>query len=80
MTTRWISSEDVEYIGVSLLNFIQQHNGVGSTPNLLSQLTAFFITNISRRRTDEPSNGMFLHKFRHINANHRCVIIKEKFC
>ena len=39
--------------------------------DLFGELTAFFETNISRRRADKASNRMFFHVFTHIKAHER---------
>jgi hypothetical protein len=45
--------QDMENIRVSFFNFIQQDDGVGAAPYLLGKLSAFFISYITRRRTDQ---------------------------
>ena len=48
------------------------------TPNRFGQDTAFLVPDIARRGADQAGNSVFLHEFRHIDANHRRVIIKEE--
>ena len=40
-------------VGMSLLNLVEQHDGVGVTAHLLGQLSAFLIAHVARRRADE---------------------------
>src|SRR6185437_987792 len=51
--------EDVEDIRMRLFDFVQQYDGVRRTLDALGQLTAFLITDVSRRRADELGDGMF---------------------
>ena len=62
--------KDVEDIGMSLLNLVEQDDGVGLAPNLLGQLSALLVADVSRRRTDETRDGEFLHILAHIDADH----------
>ena len=70
--------QDVEYIRVCLLDLIEQDNRVRMTANLLGKLAAFIVANVSRRRTDHTRNGVFLHIFGHINAEHGAFVIEQK--
>ena len=47
------------------------------TANLLGQLTAFIVANISRRRTDHTRNGVLLHIFGHIDADHGVFVTEH---
>ena len=62
--------EDVEDIGMSLLDFVEQDDGVGLAPHLLGQLSALLVADVSRRRTDETRDCEFLHILAHIDADH----------
>ena len=54
--------QHVEDIGVSLFDFVEQDHAIGLTAYSLGKLTTFFITNISRRGTDEPSRRVSFHE------------------
>ena len=43
----------------------------------LSQLTTFIVANVSRRRTDQTRNGMFLLVFTHVDTRHQRFIIEQ---
>src|ERR1700721_1292889 len=61
--------KDVEHIRMRLLDFIQQHHRIGSTLYPFGELAALFVSHVSRRRTDQLRNRMFLHELRHIETN-----------
>src|ERR1039457_5620345 len=60
----------IECIRMCLFNFIKKNNAVWMLQQIIDKLTftSFTVTktNISRRRTNQSSNGMFLLKFTHI--------------
>ena len=45
--------QHVEHVGVSLLDFIQQHDRVGMTAYFFCQLSAFLVTHVSRGSSDQ---------------------------
>ena len=62
-----------------LLDFVEQNHRIRPTTHGLAQLPAFLITDVARRRADEPRHGVFLHVFAHIDANHRVFVVEQKF-
>ena len=72
--------QNVEYIGVSLLDLIEEDYGVRLAANSLSQLTALLITNISRRRSDKTAHGVFLHVLGHVDTDNVLFIVKQCLC
>src|SRR5690348_9488520 len=71
--------QNVEYVRMSLLDFIQQDDGIRRPADTLGQLTAFFVAHIPRRCADEFRNGVLFHEFRHIEANQRFLRPKQEF-
>jgi len=67
----------IEYIRVSLLDLIEKNNTVRFSSNSLCQLTAFLISDISWRRSDQTGHGIFLHVLTHIDTYHILLIIKQ---
>ena len=65
--------QNVEHIGVRLLDFVEQDNRVWRTLDALGQLAALLIAHVSRRRTDELGDRVLLHELRHIEADERLV-------
>ena len=61
--------QNVEYVWVRLLDFVQQDHRVGLPPNGLGKRTGIFVANVTRRRTDEPRYGKLLHILAHVHAD-----------
>ena len=45
--------KNIEDIGMRFFYFIQQHDGIWRALHTLGELTAFFVSNVSGRRTDQ---------------------------
>ena len=63
--------QNIVNIRMRFFNFIQQDHAIWFASYFFCQLSAFFITNISRRRTDQTAYGKFLHVFTHIDPDQR---------
>src|SRR5579864_7948745 len=61
--------KDVEHIRMRLLDFVEQHDRVGSALHTLGELSALFVAHVSRRRTDQLRDRVLLHELRHIEAD-----------
>src|SRR6266516_1114523 len=70
---------DVPDVRMGLLNFVEQNDRIRPPPYALGKVSAFFIADISRRRSNQTGHRMFLHVFGHINANHRPFIVEKEF-
>ncbi len=62
------------------LNFIKQEYRVRRAFDSVSQLPAFFVTHVPRRRANQLRDRMLLHELGHIKANHRSFSSKEELC
>ena len=62
---------------MSFLDFIKEYDRVRFPTHCLRQLTAFLISNISRRRSDQTGNRIFLHILTHVDPDHVVFIIKK---
>ena len=71
--------EDVEYIRMCLFHLIKEDNRIRFSPDCLCELSAFVISDISRRCSDQSGHGIFLHILTHINTNHVLFIVKQAF-
>ena len=72
--------EQVEHTLVSLLNLIEQDDGIGVLTDLVHQQTTFLVTNISRRRSIEQSHRVLLLELRHIEADKGALVAEEEGC
>ena len=70
--------QHVENVMVRLLHFVEQDDLVGTTTHGFGQRAAFVVADITGRGPDQARHRMFLHEFRHIDADHRVVVIKQK--
>ena len=65
--------QDVEHIRMCLLDLIEKDHGVRISADLLTELSALLVTNISWRRSDHLGDAVFLHILRHINPD-QCIL------
>ena len=70
--------QDVEHVGVSLLDFIQQDDGIRLTTHSLGQLAALFIAHISWRRSDESRHRVTLLVLRHVDTHHGVLVVEQE--
>src|SRR5581483_760345 len=63
--------QDVEDIRVRLLDFVQQDDRIWRALHPLGELSALFVADVSRRRTDQLGDRVLLHELRHIEADQR---------
>ncbi len=71
--------EDVEDVGVRFLYLVKEDDGVGFAAHGLGELTAVFVGDVSRRRSDEERDRMFLHILGHVEAYHRVLGAEHLF-
>ena len=60
-----------------LLDLVEQDHLVGTTANRFRQRAALFIADIAWRSADQARDGMLLHIFRHIETNHRVLVVEQ---
>ena len=70
--------QDVEDVGVSLFNLVEQDHRVGTTAHLFRKLPALLVANITGRGTDQPGDGMLFHVLRHVNAKHGVLVVEQE--
>ena len=69
----------IKYIGWCFFDFIEKNNAVRFSSYFFCKLAAFFVSYISRRRTDHFRHRMLLHVFGHINSDHSVFIAEQCF-
>ena len=62
-----------------LFDFIKKNYRIRPPANCLGKLSAFLVTDISRRSADHARDGVLLHVFGHVQPHHRTFIVKQKF-
>ena len=65
-------------VGVGLLQLVEQHDPVRTTPNGLRQLAAVVVAHVPRRRADEAGDGVPLLVLRHVDADHGLLAVEEQ--
>ena len=68
----------MKHVRMRFLDFIEKQHGVWAAAHRLSQLPAFFITDIAGRRADQPRHGVFFHIFAHVDADQAVLGIKQR--
>ena len=69
----------MENIRVGFFDFVKEDHRIRFTAYLFCQLTAFLITDITRRCTRQTRHIEFFHILRHIKPDERVLIAKQKF-
>ena len=70
--------KQIEHVRVGFFNLVQQHNGVGATAYLFSELSSFFVADVARRRSNQPRHGKLLHVLGHVDADQRFFRVKHE--
>ena len=70
----------VKDIRMCFLDLIKQYNRIWFSSYCLGQLSAFLITYISWRSSDQTGHRIFLHVLTHIDTHHILLIIKHARC
>ena len=68
----------IEDIRVCLFDLVEQHDGERLAADLLSELTALFVTDVAGRRTEEPRNSVLLAELTHVEADERVFFAEEE--
>ena len=64
---------------MGLLDFVEQDYGIGTPAHSLGELAALFVADVARRSADQSANGVLLHVFRHVDSDHRLLVVKQEF-
>ena len=60
-----------------LLDLVEEHHLIRTTADGLGQRAAFLVADISGRRADQTRDRVLLHVFRHVDANHRVLVVEQ---
>ncbi len=71
--------QHVEHVGVRLLDLVEQDDLIGPPAHGLGQRAALFIADIAGRRADQPGDGVLLHVFAHVDADHGVLVVEQEF-
>src|SRR5882672_587017 len=70
---------DVEDVVMSLIDLVEEDHRIRTPPDGLGQLPALFVADVTRRGADKAGHGVPLLIFRHINADHRALVVEKEF-
>ncbi|MPN53058.1 hypothetical protein SDC9_200721 [bioreactor metagenome] len=72
--------QHIEDVVVRFLNLIKKHHTVRTPPDGFTELSAFFVANVTGRCSDQPGNGVLFHVLAHVDSNHGVLVIEQKLC
>ncbi len=64
---------------MSLFDFVEEHHSIGPPAHGLGELAGFLVTDVSRRRANQSRDGVLLLVLRHVNPDHRLLIVEQEF-
>src|SRR5436190_6787283 len=71
--------QHVEDVRMRLLDFVKQDDRIGTTTDLLRELSTLFVADVSRRRADQSSHRVLLHVFGHIYPKQGVLVVEQEF-
>ena len=70
--------QDVEHVGMGLLDLVEQQHAVGLAAHRLGQLAALVVADVARRRTDQARDRVLLHVLGHVDPDHRVLVAEQE--
>ena len=70
--------QDVEHVGMGLLDLVEQHHRVGPAAHRLGQLAALVVAHVAGRRTHQTADRVLLHELRHVHLDERRLVAEEE--
>jgi hypothetical protein len=70
--------QDVEHVGVRLLDLVEQHHRVGIALHALGELPALLVPDVAGGRADELADRVLLHVLGHVEADERALGAEEE--
>ena len=69
---------DVEHFGVRLLDLVEQHDRVRPAAHRFGELAGLLVADVAGRRADQPRDGVLLLVLRHVDADHRVLVVEQE--
>ena len=69
--------ENVEHIGMCLLNLVEEHHRIWFAAHCLGQLSALVVAHISWRCADETAHAELLLILRHVYSRHHLLVVEQ---
>ena len=70
--------EDVEHLGMRLLDLVEQDDAVVLAAHGLGQLAALVEADVAGRRTDQPRHVVALHELAHVDLDERVLTAEHE--
>ena len=70
--------QDVEDLGVGLLDLVEEHDGVGPAADRLGELAALVVADVAGRGTDQARDRVLLGVLAHVDAHDRALVVEEE--
>ena len=70
--------QDIEDVGMRLFDLVEQDHRVRPPPHRLGQLAALVVTDVARRRADQPRHRVLLHVLGHVDPDHRGFVVEQE--
>ncbi len=70
--------QHVEDVAVCLFDLVEEDDAVGLATDRLGELAALLVTDVTRRSAEQPGDVVFLLVFRHVDADHRPLVVEEE--
>ncbi len=67
----------LEYAGMRLLDFVEQHHAVGLVSHGLGELSAIVISYVARRRSKQACHRVVLLVFAHVDAHYHVAAVEQ---
>ena len=71
--------EHVHHVRMGLLHLVKQNDRIRLPADLLGQLTAFFVTHVTRGRAHQPRHRELLHVLTHVELDERFRVAEHVF-
>lgn len=70
--------QDVEDLGVGLLDLVQQDDAVRAAADRLRELAALLVADVAGRGADEPRDAVLLAVLAHVDADHGPLVVEQE--
>src|SRR5581483_11000303 len=70
--------QDVEDVGVRLLDLVEQDHAVGPAPDRLGELAPLLVAHVAGGRADHPGHRVLLHVLRHVEPHHGPLVVEQE--
>ena len=70
--------QDVEHVGVRLLDLVEEHDLVRPAPDRLGQLPALVVADVAGWGADQARDAELLHVLAHVDPHQRPLVVEEE--